>query len=110
MMTCRVLVSTATASFGAQYGIAADPSAPGHPAALNCTKTTSLAAAQWPSVIHTPGPPHSESDAHARQVFADVLHTGVVPEQSVFARHPTQEFVAVLHAGVGVLQSVEATH
>jgi hypothetical protein len=43
-------------------------------------------------------------------VFAEVLHIGVVPEQSVFARHPTQEVVVVSHAGVGVLQSVEATH
>jgi hypothetical protein len=61
--------------------------------------------------MQTPGfAGHSASVAHARQVSAVVLHTGVVPEQSVFARHPTQEFVAVLHAGVGALQSVEAKH
>jgi hypothetical protein len=61
--------------------------------------------------MHTSGSAgHSESAAQARHIIAVVLQTGVVPEQSVFARQPTQVLVAALHAGVGAAQSVLTAH
>jgi hypothetical protein len=45
-------------------------------------------------IVHSPSPPH------ARHVRNDGSHTGVVPEQSPFARHPTHSFVEVLQKGV----------
>ena len=47
-------------------------------------------------------PVHSLSAVHARQVFVAVLHTGVVPEQSVFAVHCTHA-PAAEHAGRAAL-------
>jgi hypothetical protein len=104
------MCSSPDAAVKVQTGFAEVPSPVAHADAVESTKMTSLVAAQCPSVIHTPGPPQSESAAHARQVSAVVLQTGVVPEQSVFPTQPTQAFIAVLQAGVGALQSVEPTH
>jgi hypothetical protein len=52
---------------------------------------TSPVVAQWPSVMQTPGfAGHSESVAHARQVFAVVLQIGFVAVvQSLFITHAT---------------------
>src|SRR5262249_53937917 len=38
---------------------------------------------------HTFGAAHSESLAQPRQLFVDVSHTGVAPEQSAFVTHAT---------------------
>jgi hypothetical protein len=48
--------------------------------------------AQWPSVMHTPGPipEHSLSAVQAWHAFVVVLQMGVVPEQVELSVHCTQ--------------------
>ena len=56
------------------------------------TMIVSALEAQWPSVIHTPGPiaEHSLSAVQAWQAFVVVLQMGVVPEQVLLSVHCTQ--------------------
>ena len=56
------------------------------------TTRVSALEAQWPSVMHTPGPipEHSLSAVHARQAFVVVSQMGVVPEQVLLSVHCTQ--------------------
>lgn len=67
---------------------------------VEVTTMVSVLEAQWPSVIHTPGPMavHSLSAVHARQVFVVVLQIGVVPEHVVLSTHATHAPLAA-HAG-----------
>jgi hypothetical protein len=55
------------------------------------TRVSALEA-QWPSVMHTPGPipEHSLSAVQAWQAFVVVLQMGAVPEQVELSVHCTQ--------------------
>ena len=68
---------------------------------VEVTMMVSVLVAQWPSVMHTPGPmaEHSLSAAQARHVFVVVLQIGVAPEQVVLSVQATQAPVAE-HAGL----------
>jgi hypothetical protein len=67
---------------------------------VEVTTRVSALEAQWPSVMHTPGPTaeHSLSVVHAWQAFVAVLQMGVVPEQVLLSVHCTHAPVDE-HAG-----------
>jgi hypothetical protein len=52
-------------------------------------------------------PPQSASPPQARQVWLDVSQTGVLPEQSAFARHETHVPADVRQSGVAPVQRSE---
>jgi len=59
---------------------------------VDVTTRVSALEAQWPSVMHTPGPmdEHSLSEVQAWQAFVAVLQMGAVPEQVELSVHCTQ--------------------
>jgi hypothetical protein len=85
---------------------------------LDETSQRGADAGQWlvsaaVQAVHAPdgrqigvAPPHSASDAQARQTLAVPSHTGVVPPQPALLRQPTHAPTAVAQTGVAPVQRV----